>query len=139
MNKEALLRELSTNTFVGLKPSPTHGIGVFALIEIPEGCTNMFSKEDGEWIELSFEEVNQLPQHSKALIENFCLFDEEKYFVPSQGFKALDVSLFLNHSDTPNIISVNDGAYFKAIRTIQKGEELFVDYGTIVDSNEYEY
>ncbi|MFX9054095.1 SET domain-containing protein [Acinetobacter baumannii] len=51
----------------------------------------------------------------------------------------MDVSLFLNHSDTPNIISVNDGAYFKAIRTIQKGEELFVDYGTIVDSNEYEY
>lgn len=137
MNKKLfLLNELATNTLVALKPSPLHGIGVFALTDIPAGCTTMFSKEEGEWIELSFEEVNQLPAHSKALIENFCLFDNEKYFVPAQGFKAIDLSLFLNHSCNPNIVSVNEGAYFKAIKNIPKGEELLVDYGTLVDSEE---
>ena len=136
MNKAELLKELISNTFVTIKPSAIHGIGVFALVDIPQGCTTMFSKEEGEWVELSFEEVEQLPGHSKALVENFCLFDEVKYFVPAHGFKALDVSLFLNHSDQPNIVSVNDGAYFETIRDIKKGEELFVDYGTIVYDSE---
>ena len=45
----------------------------------------------------------------------------------------MDVSLFLNHADTPNIISVNDGDYFEAIRDIKAGEELLIDYGGIVD------
>jgi SET domain-containing protein len=61
------------------------------------------------------------------------LFDEAlNYFVPEQGFKKMDLSLFINHSDTPNIRSVNDGDYFEALREIEAGEELFLDYGEIV-------
>jgi SET domain-containing protein len=48
----------------------------------------------------------------------------------------VDLVIYLNHSDTPNVISVNDGEYFEAIRDIAAGEELLVDYGTIVDSKE---
>jgi SET domain-containing protein len=44
----------------------------------------------------------------------------------------MDLSLFINHSDTPNIRSVNDGDYFEALREIEAGEELFLDYGEIV-------
>ncbi|MBA4197816.1 MAG: hypothetical protein C0459_09700 [Chitinophaga sp.] len=136
LQKQQLLKELIYNTYVQLKPSGVHGIGVFAAVDIPKGCTTMFSEEMGEWIELSFEEVALLPPHSKALIENFCLFDDKQYFVPANGFKQLDLSLFLNHSDKPNLISVNDGEFFKATRNIKAGEELFIDYGTIVDSEE---
>jgi SET domain-containing protein len=32
----------------------------------------------------------------------------------------------------PNIISVNDGDYFEALREIKAGEELYLDYGEIV-------
>ncbi|MBS1640372.1 MAG: SET domain-containing protein [Bacteroidetes bacterium] len=134
--KQQLLKELVYNTYVQLKPSGIHGIGVFAMINIPKGCTTMFEKEMGEWVELSFEEVALLPAHSKALVENFCLFDDKKYFVPAKGFKQIDLSLFLNHSNKPNLISVNDGEYFKAIKNIKAGEELFIDYGTIVHSEE---
>ncbi|MBK6772367.1 MAG: SET domain-containing protein-lysine N-methyltransferase [Ignavibacteria bacterium] len=45
----------------------------------------------------------------------------------------MDIALFLNHSDTPNIISINDGDYFEAIRDIKAGEELVIDYAGIVD------
>jgi SET domain-containing protein len=44
--------------------------------------------------------------------------------------------VYLNHSDQPNLISVNDGEFFEAIRDIEAGEELLIDYGTIVDSEE---
>jgi SET domain-containing protein len=136
MTKEELLKELSSETYVMIKPSAIHGIGVFAITDIPKGCRNMFSKNIGEWIKVSKDEVNKLPQHSIDLIENYCLYDEENYFIPDYGFKVMDVVNFLNHSDTPNIISVNDGEEFEAITDIKKGEELFVDYGTIVDDKE---
>ena len=135
MNKEQLLKELNTNIYVMLRPSPLEGVGVFAVQDIPKGCRDMFSKPDvaDKWILLSKEEVNALPPHSKFLVENYCLYDEENYFVPDYGFKKMDLVLFLNHSDEPNVVSINDGDYFEAIRDIKAGEELLVDYGEIVD------
>ncbi|MFM7983789.1 MAG: SET domain-containing protein-lysine N-methyltransferase, partial [Candidatus Fonsibacter sp.] len=42
---------------------------------------------------------------------------------------------FLNHSETPNIISINDGEDFEAIQNIKAGEELFLNYGEIVSDH----
>jgi SET domain-containing protein len=136
MNKEALLNELANTTYVMIKPSPLHGIGVFAIRDIPKGTSNIFSKGVGDWIKVSKEEVDALPQHSKDLIENHCLFDEDFYFIPDYGFKLVDLVIYLNHSETPNVISLNDGEEFEAIRDIAIGEELLVDYGTIVECDE---
>ena len=133
MIKETLLHELQQETYVMLKPSGVHGIGVFAIKDIPKGCRNMFSRGVGEWLTISRKEVDALPQHSKELVENFCLYDDENYFVPDYGFKLMDMAVYLNHSETPNIISINDGEAFEAIRDILPGEELLVDYGELVD------
>ncbi len=135
MTKAALLQELSGNTWVMLKPSPIEGIGVFALCDIPKGCRDMFGKPDheSEWITVSKNEIEVLPVHAQFLVGNYCLYDEENYFIPAAGFKKMDLSLFLNHSDEPNIISVDDGDYFETTREIKEGEELVIDYGEIVD------
>lgn len=136
MNKEALLKQLTHATYVMIKPSPLHGIGVFAIRDIPQGTKNIFSEGVGDWIKVSREEVAALPTASRDLIENHCLFDEDFYFVPDYGFKLVDLVIYLNHSDTPNVASINDGEFFEALRDIKEGEELLVDYGTIVDSTE---
>lgn len=135
MTKEELLRDLAGNTWVMIKPSPIDGIGVFALLDIPTGCRSMFSKanEQEQWIPVNKTEVENLPAHAKALIENYCLYDADNYFVPDYGFKKMDLVNFLNHANEPNVISINDGEFFEAIRDIKKGEELFIDYGEIVD------
>ncbi len=134
MNKKQLLDELCNNTTVMLKPSAVAGIGVFAITDIEKGFRNIFSNDKSEWISISREEVALLPQHSKDLVENFCLYDDENYFVPEYGFKILDLVIYLNHSNEPNIISINDGETFEALRHIYAGEELFLDYGEIVNS-----
>lgn len=133
--KTALLQELCANTYVMLRPSPIAGIGVFAIRPIPKGCRDMFSKPDPSerWVTLSRKEVSILPGHAITLIENYCLFDADQYYVPERGFKLMDLSLFLNHGDSPNIKSVEEGNYFEALRDIQTGEELLVDYGTLVE------
>jgi len=136
MTKETLLNDLMHDTYVMIKPSPLHGIGVFAIRDIPKGTRNIFSKGVGEWIKLTIAEVEALPKHSKDLVENHCLFDEDYYYVPDYGFKLVDLVIYLNHSDIPNVVSINEGEYFEAITDIEAGEELLVDYGTIVDSEE---
>lgn len=136
MNKEALLKQLAESTYVMIKASPVHGIGVFAIRDIPKGTHDIFSQGIGEWIEVSKEEVDALPKHSRDLVENHCLFDDKSYFIPDYGFKLVDLVIYLNHSDTPNVVSINDGERFEAIRDIAFGEELFVDYGTLVEGEE---
>ena len=136
--KEKLLQELSQHTYAMLKPSPVHGIGVFAIRDIPKGCKNIFSSNVGEWIKLPIADVEKLPDHSRQLIETYCLYDEEYYFVPDYGFKVIDMVNYLNHSSTPNIISVNDGEYFEALTDIPEGAELLVNYGEIVKVEGYE-
>ena len=136
MTKEALLNQLQTSTYVMIKPSPLHGIGVFAIRDIPKGTRDLFSQGVGEWIKLTIAEVEALPKHSKDLVENHCLFDEGYYYVPDYGFKLVDLVIYLNHSETPNVISINEGEFFEAIRDISAGEELLVDYGTLVDCDE---
>jgi SET domain-containing protein len=69
-------------------------------------------------------------------VETYCLFDEDFYYVPDYGFKVMDIVIFLNHSEEPNIISINDGEDFETLRDIKAGEELFIDYGEIVESDE---
>jgi SET domain-containing protein len=136
MTKEELLAELNTNTYVMIKPSPIDGIGVFAIRDIPKGCRDMFSKEDPdteEYLKISKAEAGLLPAHSRQLIETYCLYDEEQYFVPANGFKKMDLVNFLNHSAEPNIISINEGQFFESTRDIKTGEELFVNYGELVD------
>ena len=96
----------------------------------------MFSKankDHDEWISIPKAEVEQLPAHSRALIENYCLYDDDHYFIAEYGFKKMDLVNFLNHSDEPNVMSINDGEYFEALRDILAGEELLIDYGEIVD------
>jgi SET domain-containing protein len=138
MTREQLLFELQQDTYVRVKPSQVHGIGVFAIRDIPKGCRTIFSKGVGEWIKISFVEAELLPSHSQDLLETYCLYDEENYFVPDYGFKLMDIVLFLNHSSEPNIISVNEGEQFEAMRDIKTGEELLVHYDTLSDGEDYE-
>ena len=136
MTKEVLLSQLRNETYAMLKSSPIHGIGVFAIRDIPKGCRDIFSAGVGDWIKLPIAEVELLPAHSRELIETYCLFDKDNYYVPDYGFKVMDLVNYLNHSYTPNIISVNDGEEFEAITDIAAGEELLINYGHIAEGIE---
>jgi SET domain-containing protein len=134
MNKAEILDKLTNHTWVMIRPSRIEGIGVFAIRDIPKGTKGMFSRGLGKWIPIPRKEV--LPGHARALVENYCLYDEDNYFIADYGFKIMDLVNFLNHSDTPNIISLQEGEDFEAVRDIASGEELLIDYGEIVETEE---
>lgn len=136
MPQKRLLQQLRNQTYISLKNSPVHGIGVFAIRNIPKGCRDFFSKDKDEWIKLPIKEVESLPDHARNLIETYCLFDKENYFVPESGFKTIDPVIYLNHSVEPNIRSLNDGEEFEALTDIQSGQELLINYELLVDGME---
>jgi hypothetical protein len=105
------------NSYLQLRPSPVDGIGVFAIRDIQKGCRNMFSKDNGEWMKIPVKEVALLPDYAKELISNYCVYDQDYYYIPDYGFKKIDLVCFLNHSDHPNIISVQDGNSLKRLLT----------------------
>lgn len=132
---DRLLHELRDDTYVALRPSGVAGVGVFAIRDIPKGCRTIFSPPSGrddDYLAVSRAEIEALPAHARHMVETYCLFDDERYFVPKDGFKKMDLVSFLNHSETPNVQSIDDGAYFEALVDIPADSELFVDYGTIV-------
>jgi SET domain-containing protein len=131
-----LLKELNLETYAMIQPSGIHGIGVFAIRDIPKGCRNIFSKNIGEWVKIPITDVENMPEHSKNLIETYCLFDKENYFVPDYGFKVMDLVNYLNHSSQPNIVSLNQGEDFEALIDIQAGEELLINYYQIAEGVE---
>ena len=136
MPQRKLLQQLQNDTYVMLKSSGVHGIGVFAIQDIPKGCRDIFSKGMGEWIKVPIAEVEALPEHARSLIETYCLFDEKNYFVPEYGFKMLDLVIYLNHSAEPNILSLNDGEEFEALTDIPAGQELLVNYSHLAEGME---
>ncbi|MEO8405839.1 MAG: SET domain-containing protein [Chitinophagaceae bacterium] len=133
MTKEELLADLG-ETYVMLQASTTHGVGVFAIRDIPKGTRSLFTKHHEEWIRLTHDEVNALPAYTQRLIENYCVYDKEFYYIEKSGFKKMDIVCYLNHSDDQyNLASVNSGEFFETTRDIKAGEELFLNYSELFD------
>ena len=68
-------------------------------------------------------------------LDYFLIDDGEDYPIIYNGLNDMDISFYINHSDTPNIESVvrddNDLLEFRTIRKIKKGEELLLNYKAI--------
>lgn len=136
-DKKQLLSNLRHNTFCRLRRSSIHGVGLFAIREIPKGVNpfKRVSPIDNIIVDVSEEEVESLPLEIKDYIKNFFAKDDRNnYPVLGNGLNALDITFFLNHSDTPNVTS--DEEYvpldtycpYKTLRKIEKGEELTQNY-----------
>jgi len=93
------------------RESLIHGSGVFVCEPI--------EKEDWAYI---YGEI--VPLDRKDL-EHFCVEADEGMFLPYRPFR------WLNHSTEPNCeICGDDTTYWvKALRNIEAGEELVIDYG----------
>ena len=72
-----------------------------------------------------------LPAHARKLVDTYCLKDDDRVYLPPRGFQVVDLVLFLNHCDTPNLAQMDSGNYFLTLRSIDSGEELTVDYNLL--------
>ena len=126
-HKEKLFHHLKSEIYCQLGVSPIHGIGVFALRDIPKNARPLLSFIPNRDVVFTPDEIKVLPEKVKTLIDIFCYVDDECIEVPRQGLNTVHLQIYLNHSKTPNLQFDEKNNLF-ALRNIEDGEELTIDY-----------
>ena len=115
---------------IQVRRSGVHGKGVFALQDIGEGETLIEYK--GEVV--SWEEAQDRHPHDPSDPNHTFYFhiDEDHVIDAKVGGNS---SRWINHSCAPNCESEVDAGrvFVRALRNILAGEELFYDYGLVID------
>ncbi len=112
--------------YTRIRPSPIHGVGVFAIRNIKKG-TPLFSEDFDEmlWVK-----EGDLPKqkHLREFYDDFGVFKNGRCGVPKH-FHRLTMSWYLNDpkkGERPNV-ACNENYEFRASRDIKPDEELTVD------------
>ena len=106
-----------------IAPSKVHGIGVFAIRDIPKGqrIYAIRDTEKAEWLEYIPSQTH--PAIIRLIQQRWPLaFNGAPYQSPNYDVRLLS---FMNHSATPNYDNHTDCA----LKEIKEGEEIFEDYG----------
>ena len=101
--KEKLYEHLLSQVYCKLGVSPLHGIGVFALRDIPKGTQPLNSMVSKKEIKFSRIELKKVPSSVRKHLASFCLVEKGRVFAPEIGMNAVNLSIYLNHSKTPNL------------------------------------
>ena len=132
IDKSRILQHLQSEVYCRLGISTVHGIGVFAIREIPKGVKPLVSLLTIEEFSFSKEEVKQFLPSVRQEVEAFCYYDSKEYLIPSIGLNSMNLAFYMNHSKTPNVEYLENGDLI-ALRDIPVGEELFFDYDEAFD------
>ena len=114
------------NCYTRIQLSLIHGVGVFAIKDIPKGIF-IFGEEDEKFVKVLKSDIFDLDYEVKRLYKDFCVLENGYYYCPI-SFNRMDSSWYLNHSENPNVDCKKDGYLFYSLRDIKKGEELTVNY-----------
>src|SRR5687768_1841886 len=102
MNRRDLLRNLFDETYCRLKPSPIHGVGVFAVRDIPCGVDPFEGCYRGQSTRLSEADLVGLHPEVRKMVEDYFVVRWGSIWACSRGLNAVDIQYYLNHSDSPN-------------------------------------
>ncbi len=115
---------------IQVRRSGVHGKGVFALRPIAGGETILEYK--GEVI--TWEEALRRHPHDPSNPDHTFYFHIDDAHVIDGGHGG-NASRWINHACEPNCEAEEDEGrvFIKALRDLQPGEELFFDYGLVID------
>ncbi len=125
--KERLHDHLKNEVYCRLGVSTIHGVGVFALRDIAKGTLPLRSMVTHDEIKFSRIELKQVPGSVRKHLSDFCLVEGGRVYVPEIGMNAVNLSVYLNHSKTPNLF-FNEQDELEALFDIARGTELTIDY-----------
>lgn len=118
---------LKEGLYCELRPSPIHGIGVFAIRAIPKGIDPLSSPLRVREIRMSHDQVGRLPRPVRKVVESLCYYDEAGFLIPYAGLNMVNMSIYLNHHKQPNLQMQPDGS-FLTLTKVPAHTELTMDY-----------
>ena len=117
------VNQLNQRVCVRIAPSPIHGVGIFAIRDLPVG-TKLFSDHVPAVYDLPYALFDKLnPNVAQILLERFPqIVYGSKFVFPTDRIQA-----YINHSYEANY----DPALDLTIKEIKEGEEVTEDYRQI--------
>lgn len=133
--KENLILKRLEKVYCRLAPSPIHGVGVFAIRDIPKG-TNPFNNSfmAQEAVITSKNKIKDLGPEIMSLLHDYHPTSETDKQIVSNFPNQLIWTNYINYTDDPNIELMTDGEW-KTLRDIKKGEELLEDPKRLLNSD----
>jgi len=117
----------SINEFGKTKLAPSlvcDGVGVFALSEIPKNFI-LFQDVIPDQIYIPYKEITD--PNVKTNLSCMCNSDEFGFYL-SRTYNNINMSYYVNHSDTPNVYHDLELDRYITLRDIQPEEELTCIY-----------
>lgn len=134
MNKQHLLNHLQNDIYCRIKQSKIHGVGVFAIREIPKHTNPFLNCNKCKYVPFTEKELQKVPNEVRKMIDDFFGKYDSELYIPDIGLNAIDISFFLNQSKKPNLEAVENKEGFAdsfiTLRNVKKGEELTVNYSS---------
>jgi hypothetical protein len=117
--------------YTRLRPSQIHkgGVGVFAIRKIKKD-TALFAGDNEEMLWISESLLPKAPKEIRRLYDDFAAINDKRYGCPPT-FNRLTMAWFINEPKAgkrPNVGCDPQTYDFFALRDIESGEELTVDY-----------
>ncbi len=124
--------DLAENAYCRLGPSGIQGVGVFAIRPIPKGTNPFHMALVDDFISVPVEAVMDNPNLDPAVkkaVDDLCSVNDGMIHLPAHGYNSMSLWYYVNMStDHPNLGIADDWSGFLALRDIEPGEELSVDY-----------
>jgi SET domain-containing protein len=135
MTKKEIIKDLEENIYCRVQRSSIHGVGIVAIKDIPKGINPLDTKRIVKTVAIPEAEImnnKKIPAAVKKMVASFYAKQDGYFYSPAYSLNQLDISYFLNHSKTPNMIAkeVRGEMIFIAKRKIRAGAELTSDYDT---------
>ncbi len=135
-----VLNHLRAEVYVRIRQSPQHGVGIFAIRDIPVGVDPFQSKRLGlSFVWCSVEKLRadpQIPAEVAQYVLDMCIRKDGMVRLPSCGMNGIMPRYYLNHGDEPNV-RIGDDGDFETIRAISAGEELVSNYFAYSEEPEF--
>ena len=117
------------------RPSVTkYGVGVKAFRSIPKGVDPYklcLKKCWDKQISIPYDKLKADKKTKTYLLDFFIVDDDGMITLNENGPNMMNISMFMNHSNTPNVVALDPKkcfTKFKTLRRIKAGEELTIDY-----------
>jgi len=121
-----LIAEAYNDIYCKLAPSPIHGVGVFAIKEIPPNT--IIFRRSGECIKIDSKFLRRIDSNVSDLYKKLLRQQDDSILVPINGFSSIDMSFYVNHSNTPNARYDIENSLIVSKERIAIDEEITFDY-----------
>lgn len=127
ITKSEIHNTIKKDCYTRLKPSRVcNGVGVFSIKPIPKN-TILFDDVNADTIFFSWDAVKDVDETTNNYLKSICNVRDDGFFL-SRTINNINVSYYVNHSETPNVMNDRNLDKFITLCDINSDEEILCRY-----------